>query len=141
MARTDIPATVRWDYGERVPLAQTWADSPAAARERALDYWIAKAARDPWAYGQLLDLAAQLVETGEDMPAALRSFMLAHLRGKSAPPKGWKSDPTQDVRIAALVHVMGQLGIAQREAFGIIGNALNLSPKTIESARRRGLGV
>ena len=134
-------ATVRWDYGERRPFRESWEKLSDAGRARALPYWMGKAGRDPWAFRELLALAAHLVETGEDMPEGLRGFMLAYLRGETQPPKGWKSDPTQDARIAAAVHILDLLGVPQTAAFGLIGEGINKSPKTVESARRRGESI
>ena len=136
-----VGATIRWDYGERRPFRDTWDDLSLDARKRALPYWICKAGRDPWAFRELLALAARLEEADEDKPEHLRAFMLAYLRGETEPPKGWKSDPTEDARIAALVHIMGELGILQRDAFRTIAETMNKSPKTVESARRRGLKI
>ena len=139
--RPYIPATLRWDYGERRPLAETWADASAAARARALPYWLRKAERDPWAFRELLALAATLEESGTDKPEALRAFMLVYLRGEREPPKGWKSNPTRDARIAAGVHILTECGLSRRAACRLMAEELTLSPEAVESARRRGESV
>ena len=128
-------------YAERLPFGETWAGLTGPARESVLGYWIRKAARDPWAFRQLLTLAAELEEAGEEKPEELRAFMLAYLRGESAAPKGWKSDPREDVRIAFMVQFLTEHGISQNAAWQLIGEALNKSPKTVESAQRRGESV
>ena len=82
-------------------------------------------------------------ETGEDKPEPLRAFMLAYLRGEAAPPKGWRSNPIRDARIAALVHIMRQLGFTTDEqCYAVIAKGLGWNTtERVRKARERGLGL
>ena len=134
----DAGAWVRFCYMERDPLARVWGGLSDAGRCRALDYWIARAERDPWVFRELLVLSAAMEDAGKDKPPRLRAFMVAYLRGESAPPKGWKSDPTRDARIAALLHIGKQLGVDYQAGYRMIGKALGKNAEAVRKARKRG---
>ncbi len=148
-AMADIPATDDWlgyctggwlsyCYSERLPLCLVWQRLSDARRPVALAHWLHFAERDPWVFQQLLELAAAIFEAGEEMPARLAAFMTEYLRGERAAPKGSRSDPTRDIRIAAMVESAAELGVSKRAACRFIAEGLNLSYEAVESARRRG---
>ena len=126
----------------RRPLPDMWRDLSEAGRVKALPYWINKAEHDPWAFRQLGDLAAVILDAGDRLPAPLSAFATEVLRGARERPKRWRSDPSRDARIAGMVLAMHDLGgMSQRQACRIVGEALRMSPEAVESARRRGLAV
>ncbi len=116
------------------------------ATPAAIEVWIAKAATDEWAYADLQRLTGEFLNAGLDLPPVLLQWALEAAAGRRPPPvkRGPKFNirrVRRDVAIAATVELMRADGMTQSAAFDLIGQELNMSPKAVESARRRGLRV
>ena len=140
----EASATAAFLWGNRRPLPDQWAAIwgrlPPSHAAPALFYWIAQAEDDAWTFDQLQSLAAGVIEAGEPLPPLLAEFVAAVLRGERQrpPPKqGPKADIERDFQMAAAVRWLTARGVKQREAFRRLGPVFNVSPKTVESARRR----
>ena len=116
------------------------------AAPAAIEVWIAKAATDEWAYADLQRLTGAFLDAGLTLPPVLQQWALEAAAGRQPPPvkRGPKHNirrVRRDVAIAATVELMRAEGKTQRAAFDRVGAALNMSPKAVESARRRGWRV
>ena len=127
-------------------LARLWASRVPLdpdASPAALEFWIDKATSDEWAFADLQRLVGAYLDAGLTLPPALLQWALetASGRHKVTMRRGPKHNPKRDAAIAATVELMTVEGMSQRAAFESLGAALRMSPKAIESARRRGWTV
>lgn len=138
----DPGATVRWDWGEKVPLADQWRHK-VGRRDKMLAYWIEMSATDEWTFAQLQALLADFLDAGEPVPTTLQAWAndvaIGRRRGPSR--RGPKGDRTRDARIAAAVHILSEAGMSERAAKRLLSGALHKSEEAIESARARGRRV
>ena len=134
-------AWIRYCYANRRPLPVVWRRLSSAGRRCCLAYWLERAERDPWAFCQLCDLSAAILDAGRRLPVPLRRFTSEVLRGKRTIPARWRSNVIRDLRVAALVRLAVEQGVSRRSACRTIGEALNLSPEAVESSCRRGESV
>ena len=142
-------ATVRWDWGEMVPLTDQWRCevSPQTEarfpdrRDRMLAYWIENSQTDQWTFDQLGVLLDSMIGT-ETIPPALGlwAYEVAARRRKRPTRPGPKGDRTRDCRIAGIVHFLSG-AMSGRAAKRLIGKALHMSEEAVESARARGRRV
>ena len=112
----------------------------ADADDATLDYWTEKSSSDTWTFDDLERLFGELIDADADPPPALARWSFERSAGRRSRPSrtGPKSNPKRDMGIMLCVELaMYGLGDSQRAAFRRIGAGLNMSPKAIESARRR----
>ena len=108
----------------------------------ALAYWIEQSSSDEWSFDDLERLIGVFLDDGRELrdfpPALARWATEVAGRRRTRPNRpGPKTDPKRDVAITILVDYLVGEGHSQREAMRLLGDGLSLSPKTIESCRRR----
>ena len=144
---TDPGATLRWDWGEKVPLVDQWRHKVGALteelfpdrRDEMLAYWIEMSETDEWTFEQLQALLADILDADEPVPTALQAWGNGVATGLRQSPsrRGPKGDRTRDARIAAFVHILSEAGVSQRATKRVLAQALGKSEEAIESARAR----
>ena len=82
----DPGAFVRFEWGEKVPLRETWTGCSEGKnvqlRGPALAYWIEKSETDKWTFDQLIDQLDALLDSGR-VPTALERWRLEFIAGKT----------------------------------------------------------
>ena len=146
----DPGATVRWDWGEMVPLTDQWQCevSPQTEalfpdrRDRMLAYWLEQSETDPWTFDELGELLGAMMDAGESVPPALDQWAReVAARWRNRPTRtGPKGDRTRDFRIAGMVHALSS-AMSGRAAKRLIGESLHMSEEAVEGARARGRRV
>lgn len=130
------------DFRAGTPFRRVWPDLGHAERPVALRFWIDHADHDAWAFDQLCDLGAALIESGMTPQPPLDSFLARVLRREISRPKATRSDARRDYRIALAVRfIQARKGVSQREACKTAGEIFRLSSEAIHHALRRGEGV
>lgn len=145
MGKDNYVTYARYLWGEMVPLPEAWechsSGTNVLYRDRALAYWIEMSQCDPWTFDQLRDLLDSVMNSGETVPPALDCWAREFAAGRLRRPRlrGRKRvNRYEDAQIVLLVVFLVELlGKSRREACRILGEGLNKSPETIESAWRR----
>ena len=137
----------------RKPLVDQWAETGERFRDRVLAFWIRVSERDDWTFDQLKDLLRHMLDSGEEVPAALNQWALEVAAERRQKKVGRKSDPNGDFRTLMGVEFAKELfGWSARRAYREIaelpwpqrsldgkrtGKVVHRSWETVASAARR----
>ena len=106
----------------------------------AYAFWIEKSRTDPWSWDDLSRAVGTALDNGLELPPPLARWAAEKAAERRPQPSQRRPiNPRRDAGIAAVVMLMVETGSSQSQAFHTIGDILGMSPKTIESARRRAL--